>query len=524
MLWEGQTLGVAPWFINFNYQVQEISSSVLGVLVAALTKGMTVEHALLLVKLVGLTASITTLLVLWLQREILFVGIPNTVLLSLAVIVSTATSPCFQYWTFGGLETPYYTLLLVVFCLILVRSLSCNERKTKVDLGLLMVGIFLFMARTEGFWPILLAGVFCIVMVRCISIRKSTVRAIVIAIAFFTVFTLFRIAFTGVPWPNPVYAKVGDLTKAIPIGFRYLLDYYKSSPWGLIQGLALFYGLGSLFRLGICIFKRVPPSKSLILEAVISATLFCHQTFIILTGGNWMEYFRFEVVIIPLQNILVFRMVGKTVKHVIKADRQMILRQEIFLSIMLLSFLQIGRAGNLYAGNNAKPLQEKVWVKGIDCICRYLILGNGAYSRDWIELKPFLDNKLPELLRESGGHIIAASPQAGFFPYFLRQKYSPAKVWFIDSMGLTDLSVASLPGSKSNVGNFDGNRIDLALEGKSGALSKYLEKHPPNLVYLLSADEVIRNNFSALGYRIVWDEHNAVVFFRLYPHNDNLSN
>lgn len=177
MLWEGQTLGYAPWFVNFNYQVQEISSSVLGVLVAALTKGMTVPHALLLIKLLGLTSSLITLTLLWFRRTVLYAEIPSMWLLAFGALVSTAVSPCFQYWTLGGLETPYHALLLLAFCLILVNSLSDNIGG-KVDWRLAGIEILLFLTRTEGFWPILMAGVICILLKRCISVHISTVRAL----------------------------------------------------------------------------------------------------------------------------------------------------------------------------------------------------------------------------------------------------------------------------------------------------------------------------------------------------------
>lgn len=512
MLWAGQTLGHDFWFVNFNYETQEISSSIFGALIAALTKGMTVQHALLVIKLFGLIASLATLVLLWSQREAFFSGIYHKRLLALGTIVAIATSPSFQYWTLGGLETPYYALFLSAFCLLLTRSLSCNEDASgRIDWWLAVGGILLILTRAEGFWPIIMAGVFCIVIRRSIAVRNSTIKALFVSIVFLVVLMILRIKFTGALWPNPVYAKVGDYVSAVPAGARYIMDYYKTSLWGMIQGIAFLYGISAMFRFGLCALRRFPPGEFLILEAVIGATVLCQQVFIVLTGGNWMEYFRFEVAVIPLQNVLVFRMISAMSRNL----PQIVVRKGILVSVfVLLSFTQIGRAGNLYAGNCAKPLGKEVWAAGIDGISQHLILGNCAHSRDWNAIKPFIDKKLPELLSESGGHLTVASYQAGFFPYFLRQKYSSNEIWFIDTMGLNDIAIARLPGRKSNTGHFDGTRIDLALAGKSGALSEFLEKQPPNMVYLLSADNDVRENFSALGYRVVWDEPGAVVFFR----------
>lgn len=513
MLWAGQSLGQGPWFVNFNYESQEIASSYLGVFIASLTKGLPLTYALLLIKLMSLAAACATLVLLWSKCNALFSGFSGKPWLVMGAVLATAVSPIFQYWTFGGLETPYHALLLLAFCLVFVRSITYHQTGS-VDWWLVGVGCLLVLARTESFWPLLLAGGLSAVINRFLPVHTSTVRALYLSGAFFILIMVLRYVFTGALWPNPVYAKVGSFESAIPIGWKYLLDYYNSSPWGWLQGLAFIYGIAALVRVGICAVSRDKPGVWLINDAVMGSILLFHQLFVLLSGGNWMEYFRFMSAIVPLLNILVFSMVGVIIGRVRAAEPHKLYSNGLMVASLILPLTQVGRIDNSYAGNCAKPLVGDIFVASIDALFQRLILNNCTLSRDWYALKPFLDSKLPELLQEADGHLTVASSQAGFFPYFIRQKYTQEQIWFIDSAGLNELQIAKLPGRKNSWGNLDGFRIDLALLGKSGALSEYLQKHPLDLVYLISVEPIVRENFLSLGYKVVWDKRGAVVFFR----------
>lgn len=249
-------------------------------------------------------------------------------------------------------------------------------------------------------------------------------------------------------------------------------------------------------------------------EGLIGATVLCHQLFVVLSGGNWMEYYRFMAAIVPLLNILALGMIAALVDRLGTLKWGATPARSLLVVVALVSLSQIGRAGDAYAGNCARPMDIAAMRDGIEPVSEQLIRNNCAHARDWSGIKPFIDEELPRLLEESGGRLTVVSSQAGFFPYFIRQRFTAREIWFIDSVGLNELEVARLPGRKTSVGHIDGTRIDLALRGEAGPLSDYLKQRSPDLVYLLGADAVVRANFASLGYRIVWDTPGAIVFHR----------
>lgn len=514
MLWAGQTLGHAPWFMNFNYATQEIASSTIGVLIAALTKGQSIGHALLLVKLFGLLSACATLYLIWWKRVEIFSGSQRSRWLALATIISTVASPVFMYWSLGGLETPQHALLLLVYCLVLIKSLTASKQLGQVDWWLWGTGFLLVLVRTEAFWPIFFAGLLLVLINRSSSVPIQTVRAVFLTVVLFILLLVLRYVFTGAWWPNPVYAKVGDYSAAIPAGLEYVSNYFLTSPWTWVQGFAVVYGVSRLLTLCLCLMKRQAlANQRLLLEAVLGGTVLFQLIFVVLTGGNWMEYFRFMAAIVPLMNILVFMMLA----HFVPNQDSVLLLIGAFVLLVILALTQIGRAGEYYAGDCSKPISASVALSGLEGLSRAVIQNNCAHSRDLKSIKPFIDEKIPELLRNNNGRLTVASYQAGFFPYHLRKKYNQQEIFFIDSAGLTELEIARLPGGTSSGGIRFRDRIDLALLGEVGALSQYFLSHHVNLVYLLSASPEVRKNMEKLGYETVWDVAGAVVFY--HPSN-----
>ena len=508
MLWSGQTLGNSPWFINFNDVPQEISSSTIGALIAAATKGQSVETALMIIKMLGLSSAIMAFYVIWTAREDIFKGFENKNIIALAVIISTAASPVFMYWSMGGLETPYHALLLVIFCIVTYKSLL-NPKRSSVDWGLAVVLILLVLVRTEAFWPIFLALFLFLFFGKNSSFKSPAIRSVMLASLFFLVLIGIRYKLTSSFWPNPVYAKIGDFKTAIPLGLDYLYRYLNSSVWASVQALSVGYGL---FILAYSLLgSRIQCNKMASFGVLVSSVVIVQLVFVILSGGNWMEYFRFIAAIVPLLNILAFSML------VSLANKLQINNFKFIIAIPLiaLSFTQIGKAKKEYGENCSKPIQlDSHFFDAIKLIPKYALNNNCAHSRDLFAIKPFIDGKIPELLAENNGQLTIASYQAGFFPYYIRQRYDKNQVWFIDTAGLTDLEIARLPGGRNSFGIAFSDRIDLALLGHAGLLAQYLATHPVQVVYQLGATAEMRENFRKLGFTIIVDTHGAVVFYR----------
>lgn len=514
MLWAGQTLGQGSWFLNFNYATQEIASSIIGVLIAALSKGQSIGYALLIIKVFGLLSAIATLYLIWCKRDDIYSGVDGANWFAMAAVIATAASPVFMYWSFGGLETPHHALLILSFCILFVKSIT-KQQADSIDWLLLVTGVLLVLVRTEAFWLLFLAGFLVVFINRCSVVSSATFRALFVASVIFVLLLGVRYLFTGAIWPNPVYAKVGDFNTAIPAGLKYIFEYFASSPWAWAQGLAIVYGVFSLFKLCFLILKRQAlGDRRLLIEAVIGGVVACHLMFVILSGGNWMEYFRFMAAIVPLMNILVFFMLAYVAQKFWQS--RFVIGATVLIG--LLSLTQIGRASDKYAANCSKPIGMSIALSGLEGLSKAVIQNNCAHSRDSRAIKPFIDEQLPKYLRKNNGHLTVASYQAGFFPYHLRLNYTVPEILFIDSAGLNELEVARLPGGKSSGGILFRDRIDIALLGEAGPLSQYFSTHPVNLVYLLDASPEVRSNFAKLGFERVWDVDGAVVFYRSDAH------
>ena len=125
-LWAGKTLGTAPWFINYNGELQEISSSILGALTAKLAYLCCADTYYLANKLFGAVAALATLAIIWLQRRTFFHH-PFPSACAIAAIALLGFNPSFAYWSLGGLETPYYALLILLYAALAIRLVSDQE-------------------------------------------------------------------------------------------------------------------------------------------------------------------------------------------------------------------------------------------------------------------------------------------------------------------------------------------------------------------------------------------------------------
>lgn len=508
MLWAGQTFSLARGFVNYNYKPEEIASSEIAAWLASPTSGWDPGHALLYIKTLGLLTAALTLVLIWAHRGDLKTSRSSPPLIYLPII-ATAASQSFQYWSLGGLETPYHTFLLTAFAFSLSSCLKegqdCGFGNT---VSLVAILSLLMMTRTEAFWPWLLIVGFILIDANGISRSRS---AYVIAIAPGFVFVLIlatRYYYTGGLWPNPVYAKVGLDLDTLEAGIAYIANYLNASPWCKIQTAGFLYGLLSFL---IFLFRRLLGKQDIPgLQTVLGSIVAGQMTFVVLSGGNWMEYSRFIAPITPELNILLLLSILELCNRLQATPRAIAATSVILLST---SLAQLGTWKNPEIKNCARPLtMDKPY--SLTTISEHTIAGNCAHGRDIANLKPFIDHELPRILQTDHSPLIVASYQAGFFPYFLRQRFAPNEVIFIDTVGLTDGVTARLPGKRTARGLTAGGRIDLALRGEAGALSEYLKAWPPSLIYVLDAGPEMRENLSFLGYQPILDKPGTVIFYK----------
>lgn len=517
MLWSGQTLGSASWFVNYNYELEEISSSIIGSLVSATTIGQPAGRALLMVKVMGLLAAAATLALMWRSQAEFFRREAMARWLALGAVLATATSTSFSYWSLGGLETPYHALLLLLFTSYLIHHLSRTPESRGVHWGLAVTGILLCLVRTEAFWPMFLA-LFAGLAIHG-GMRKGhgapVIKATAIALFLFLVLLGLRKYYTGGLWPNPVYAKVGGIGDALPQGIDYIFRYFNSSPWAWVQAAGLLYGT---IRLGLLVLARVggrAPHPSSLAPATLAAVILCHLGFVALTGGNWMEYFRFMVAVVPLLNLLAMVALGEMLALMrVRAAMPPIGRLAGLTACLLVSALCLAQLRFEDPENCATAITSSVMARGLAGIEDHVLSGNCATRRDMAGIEPFIEANLSDYVRDRGSALSIISYQAGFFPYYLRQHFTTQELIFTDTMGLSDKATALIPGGKGIYGNRSGARLDKVMMGSAGDLSRVVKERNPVMAYAPDASRETRENFSKLGWKMVWDAPGGVVFYK----------
>lgn len=157
-LWTGENLHKSYWFVNYNFQTQEMVSSILVPLIIKLISIFISEEVFFLsYKILGLLSASMVFWILWAGRNYLF-GTIKSELMAFFAISATIFSPIFQYWSLGGMETSYqsvlYTFLPIAIVLYLENSKFLNW------LALVLTDMLIILVRAEGFLFVFIAAIF----------------------------------------------------------------------------------------------------------------------------------------------------------------------------------------------------------------------------------------------------------------------------------------------------------------------------------------------------------------------------
>jgi hypothetical protein len=513
LLWSGETLGTGPWFLNYNYDPQEMISSVTGALVAGLAFLVAPEATFLVTKLLGFAAAAVALALLWWAREAIF-DRRGAAPLALAAVLATGLSPVFQYWSLGGLETPYQALFLLAY----VASFAVFDRRPVAGTGLalILVQILVLLTRTEAFWLLGASAALVALRVRQRRGVRWDVAVLAVPTAFFLVFTGLRWYATGLPFPNPTYAKVGSFDITLVLGARYLLAYARESGLTLLHAVVTLFACVVVLR-GAAVLVLPGQRKGPALPLLASCGVIVgHELFVLAIGGNWMEYFRFLAPTVPLKNLVLVwlaadgfeRVTGRLPRRAVAVAAAAVL---IALSVQ--QQWMSGRTPMRGARNCSATLPRDFFSADLAAMNERAISLNCTHARENENIRPFIEDSM-RCFVERAGPLTLTSYQAGYFTYLVRQNFGVDEVRFFGTMGLINREVALLPVPKDPMGIVEGNRIDLVVAGKKGALSDQVRAADPDILYLFSAPGQRRETFASAGYQLVWERPHAVVFFK----------
>ena len=195
--------------------------------------------------------------------------------------LSVGLSADLAAWTTGGLETALFTLALFG----LWRELTRDGGGAALAA---LFGGLLVSARAEGvLW---LVGVFFAVTVADRQRWRSHLQLIFPGLIVFALVLTWRMYTFGELLPNTVHAKAGMDGETLSRGLRYIASWFVVSITPLI---ATFLALRAL---------RSPAAKLALSAGVLvdGGVLFA-----LLSGGDWMPFFRFLAPTVPFLAVLI---------------------------------------------------------------------------------------------------------------------------------------------------------------------------------------------------------------------------
>jgi hypothetical protein len=231
-----------------------------------------------------LIALASALAVLWFTWRICRRLLPDDRIsrwVSLLPVALLASNRSFAAWTGGGLETRFFTMLLMAgLYLSLGRDNFRGSRWVALPLALMVL------TRVDGvmYAGILAAGAWLHATDVSLARRAFPFAAVV---STFAAQTAFRFLYYGDLLPNTFYVKVGGVP--LQMGIDYLLSAFVGQ------------GLGLMLALGLFVF--LPGRWRSLTEGICWVLIATHLAYLLVIGGDHFE-FRFLDVIWPPAAIL----------------------------------------------------------------------------------------------------------------------------------------------------------------------------------------------------------------------------
>jgi hypothetical protein len=533
-LWTGVTLAGGHGLVNYNFEPVEMSSSLLHTVIVAVTYILAPDFIYTINKVLGLMAGAILLVVLYRKRHDLFEGNISGITMFAISSLGLANNRAWLYWNLGGLETPFQTLIIFLYGLYLIEFMKTPVRV----LPLVVLQTLYVLVRPEGFILILFTTIFLFsrVLLHKPFQSKQAILLIGIPSVIFLSALIARYLHFGLLFPNPVYAKVylgmdNNTVSNINTGIKYLKGFYTSSPYVAIQ-LAILTAM-VIHYVGTLMDQkaRADPGRSIpYLDFVpLLGLILLNHLFVISVGGDWMEFFRLIVPVIPFLVILTtcfaFRMFNAVLeKHILSRPHRETLANLALGVLFLAAIATNSGQGDNYDIQGYHNCSEKMDLSKLHLVSldysrldHQLILFNCAGKRDWNGVMPFITDELPEVYKSLDQNITIATFQMGFFPYFIKKVYPAMNIEFVDTVGLADSNIARMQLPKKNYGVRDGVNIVSIFTGESGELSRYVLSRNPNMIYVLDATNIRRQALIELGWSTGWDAPGAVIFIKKQP-------
>lgn len=520
MLFAGETLGRGPWFLNYNGATQEISTSVLGALLAALPSRLVpVSHEYVAWKfLAWLPAMFAGVSLFTVLRERCGQTAAYCWLFVLCCI------PQWHYWAWGGLESGLFCLLSLLFALSLWQWVERPDTGAGWCVGALAFALPL--ARADALWaPLILL---CATALASPSPLCKRLMPGLCALTAVLAFHGLRRWLSGQWLPSPAYAKASLSLEGPQQGLNYLYQFHAQTPLHAVLAISLplsIWGVCKLLR-SACGNNTTRPGLfewAALLVLIIDAST-------VLVGGDWMSYHRFASRSLILKILVLALAADMILKWLDTRVRTPYIRHPTLATFMAIALSGWTADGVVeHPGQYISASQISPDVPLSPDLVTYITAANIPLRRDTVVLLPWLNQELPQLVEQARtSHalpLVLASYQAGFFAREVRQRYRVDEVLFVDLAGLTERRIGSLPGPRMAKGLSDGlNDWARAIAYGDSALGHFLADCRPDVVYVLYALPDDFRLMAAAGYSasyvksvMIADEPRGAVIFTRAP-------
>ena len=329
----------------------------------------------------------------------------NRALLAPALLAAHVS---FVYYPITGMETTFLTLLIPAMVLLIDREAMAT---TAGSMALGAVGLLICLTRFDAF--ILVGLGFLWELLRKRSLRRLLPALGVMAVGLF-IYHGWRLWFYGALLPNTFHAKSSVLSEQVLAGIGYVSKFlFKGGPYWLLLILLPLLWRRTTLTMRLCLFVTVP-----------------HFLYMAAVGGDWMNYHRFVLPVLPLICVLFAECAWILYDVASEKTRPLVTAGLAVCMVVNLVPLAVSDAAR-------HPEPGPYW---------------SPVDAQTIGIE--LDRKLPP-------DALVAVEWAGIIPYYLRQPV-------LDIFGLSDLQITS--------GEFPGSRMG------RGVTPEFLVERKPEIV------------------------------------------
>ncbi len=399
--WQAQTLLDHGQLLNYNGERIEQSSSLLLVLLTALTATVTQVSVVDCGYLLNLGAALLCLWLVW--RLALQTQLPRPWLPVLLI----SLTPYFSYWAYSGMES---TLAAACVMLMITAIPQWLQHGSPMRSALLFLSALALAAvRPE---MVIVGPLF--LFFAAMLLRRPAL--IVFALAFLLI-SLWRHYYFGVWFPNPVYAKSSDPGVAqLLIGWQYFLRLFRQPLNAAVTLCALMLFLLSSFQL-----RKIFTQPLLLLCGL---WVLLYTGFVLGSGGDWMKEGRFWVPLLAPFWLYLCTMFANG-------------KPDIALRYGIVALLVAYTPVFIRTYNFGTPLWshgQQRHISGADA--SFFEMASREHLRDWPALRA-LQNLLRHTPQDDARRLTLLSKQMGMVNFHLQREFSN-RLRVLDMAGLTD--------------------------------------------------------------------------------------